>query len=125
GAERRATLTIAGQRMELTQYGGADPITDGAKVTIANGRRCLTSTGLGRLRMTGCTALDLQTFELVHRRDLLYLPMAAGTSMCWDMTAQRQAGKTLYLYPCHAEDHQLFRFAPHADGTFAVFTTTG
>jgi photosystem II stability/assembly factor-like uncharacterized protein len=125
GAERRATLTIAGRRIELTQFGGADPIVDGAKVTIANGRQCLTSTGGRKLRMTGCAASDSQTFQLAHRRDLLYLPIAVGRSVCWDMTALRQSGKTLYLYPCHAEDHQLFRFVPHADGTFAVFTTTG
>jgi hypothetical protein len=62
---------------------------------------------------------------LAHRRDLFYLPIAFGGSACWDMTALRQSGKTLYLYPCHAEDHQLFQFVPHADGTFAVFTTTG
>jgi photosystem II stability/assembly factor-like uncharacterized protein len=125
GTERHAALTIADQRIELTQYGGADPIADGAKVTIANGRRCLTAQAKGRLGMTACATKEPQAFQLVRRRNLLYLVTATDTSVCWDVTAQRQAGRTLYLYPCHSEDHQLFRFVPHADGSFAVFTTTG
>jgi hypothetical protein len=125
GATRQATLNIAGMRVPLTQYGGRDPIADGATVAIASGAGCLISTGGGKLALSPCVAASAQTFRLHHERDLLYTVMAASSGLYWDMTQRRQAGIELYEHPNNGEDHQLFQFLPQADGTYSIFTTTG
>jgi hypothetical protein len=126
GATRQATLIIAGQRVQLTQYGGADPITDGATVSISNAGRCVTSAGGNSILVGACAGTTAsQQFVLQHRRDLLYRALSAGSGNCLDMTRQRPSGVMLYQYQCHGDDQQLFQFLPHADGSFAIFTSFG